>query len=377
MYYRRINVGQVVAYDLAPDGQAVALRIFVNAPYDRFVEGGSRFWNASGLNVSFGASGLDVQTQSLVSLLEGGIAFETPPTAGDTKPAAANTAFTLYDDRTRAMKQDESIATRYVIHFAESVRGLATGAPVTFFGVPVGEVTDVGIYFDERTLNARPRVEVTLYPERIIARLPVGQQKEAAASARSASMRHAMMRRMIEERGLRAQLVTASLITGARLIALDYFPKAPKAGIDWNAATPELPAVASALPSIEAKIGSILDRLDRVPFDAIGEDLKENLVALKQTLNDASTMLRKIDIEVVPALKSTLDDASRALGSAERMLTSTEATLVGPSAPGQLELRAAMQELARAARSLRVLADYLERHPDALIRGKAGQQAPR
>jgi paraquat-inducible protein B len=248
---------------------------------------------------------------------------------------------------------------------------------VTFFGVSVGEVTDVGIYFDERTLNARPRVEVTLYPERIIARLPAGQQKEVAASARSASMRHAMMRRMIEQRGLRAQLVTASLITGARLIALDYFPKAPKASIQWNAATPELPAVASALPSLEAKISSILDRLDRVPFDVIGADLKENLVALKQTLNDASTMLRKIDVEVVPALKSTLDDASRALGSAERMLTSTEATLVGPSAPGQLELRSAMQELARAARSLRVLADYLERHPEALIRGKPGQQAPR
>ncbi len=377
VYFRRIPVGQVVAYELTPDGKAVAIRIFINAPYDRFVEKGSRFWNASGLNVTLGANGLDVQTQSLVSMLEGGVAFETPPPSRDTAPAAADAAFTLYDDRATAMKEYESIAVRYVIHFSESVRGLSVGAPVTFFGVPVGEVTGVGLYFNERTLEARPRVDVTLFPERMIANLPVPQERALTLDARNPALRHAIMRRMIEERGLRAQLVTASLVTGARLVALEYFPKAPKATIDWSATPPELPAVASALPSIEAKIGSILDRLDRVPFDAIGADLKENLVELKQTLKDASSMLRTIDVEVVPALKSTLDDASRALGSAERMLTSTEANLVGPSAPGQLALRAALQELARAARSLRVLADYLERHPEAVIRGKTGEQAPR
>jgi paraquat-inducible protein B len=377
VYYRRINVGQVIAYDLAPDGKSVTIRIFVKAPNDRFVQAGSRFWNASGINVSLGANGLDVQTQSLVSLLEGGLAFETPEGSPGTAPAAADATFTLYDDRATAMKRDESIATRYVIHFSESVRGLSTGAPVTFFGVPVGEVTDVGLYFDPRTLTARPRVEINLYPERMIAHLPLRQEQQARIEARKPEVRHAIMRRMIEERGLRAQLVTASLVTGARVVALSYFPGAPKASIEWGADTPELPAIASALPSIEAKIGTILDRLDKVPFDAIGADLKDNLVELKQTLKDAGAMLRRIDAEIVPALKSTLDDASRALGSAERMLTSTETNLVGPGAPAQLELRAAMQELARAARSLRGLTDYLERHPDALLRGKAEQKAPR
>ena len=377
VYYRRLPVGQVVAFDLAPDGLSVTVRIFVNAPYDQYVTTNTRFWNASGIDVSLSASGLDVRTQSLVSLLEGGIAFAVPPQSAPAEPAASDAAFALYGDRVTAMKTDESIATRYVLYFTESVRGLSVGAPVTFFGVPVGEITDVGLTLSPATLDVRPRVEVVLYPDRVIARLPAAEKQKVLAAAQSIDRRHAFVRLMIEKRGLRAQLATGNLLTGQRLIALAFFPKAPKAKIDWTVPEPEFPTIVSVLPEIEAKLGGIIDKLERVPLDAIGQDLKDSLVSLKQTLADASTMLNHFDTEVVPALKTTLDDARSALGSAERMLTSTEANLVGASAPGQLELRSAMSELARAARSLRVLADYLERHPDSLIKGKTVEPVPK
>jgi len=190
-------------------------------------------------------------------------------------------------------------------------------------------------------------------------------------------VRNTIMRRMVEERGLRAQLHTGSLITGQLYVALSYFPKAAKVKFAAGADIPEIPVVTSTLPELEEKLGSIIDKLNRLPLDAIGDDLRKSLATLDQTLNDASTLLNRIDTDVVPALKTTLDDARSALGSAERMLTSTEATLVGPSAPGQQELRNAMQELGRAARSLRVLADYLERHPEALIRGKVQEASPK
>ncbi len=376
MYYRRLPVGQVVAFGLAADGKAVTVRVFVNAPYDKFVGADTRFWNASGFDVSLTANGLDVRTQSLVALLEGGVAFDTPPSGTVSAPAAASASYRLYPDRATAMKQDEGIATRYVLYFDESLRGLSVGAPVTFFGVPVGEVAAVGLSFTEKTLRVRPRVEIVVYPERMIANLPAAQEKLAGTMVKSAATRHAIMLRMVEQRGLRAQLTTGSLLTGQLYVALAYFPGAPKATFDANATPPVLPSVTSVLPDLEAKLSSIVAKLDRLPLDAIGDGLKQNLATLEQTLKDASRVLDNFDAQVVPALKSTLDDAKSALGSAERMLTSTENNLTGAGAPGQVELRSAMQEIARAARSLRILADYLEQHPEALLRGKPQGDPP-
>ena len=176
---------------------------------------------------------------------------------------------------------------------------------------------------------------------------------------------------------MRGQLATGSLVTGQRFVALGYFPKAPKVKLSWDQTPVELPTVTSTLPEIEEKLGRIIDKLEKVPLEAIGEDMKQALVTLDQTLRDARGTIQRFDADVTPALKSALDEARTALGAADRMLTSTEANLTGPGAPGQVELRNAMQELARAARSLRVLADYLERHPESLIRGKTAEPAPK
>jgi paraquat-inducible protein B len=370
VYYRRLPVGQVVAYDLVPDGGSVQIRVFVNAPYDKYVVRDTRFYNASGVDVSLTANGLDVRTQSLVALLEGGVAFETPPGYLSESQAAAESVFTLYRDRTTAMKIDESIATRYVLYFRESVRGLSVGAPVSFYGVQVGEVTDVGLMFDPATLDVKPRVEVVVYPERVVAQLPTVQGAQLQALVHDPSVRQEFMRKLVERRGLRAQLATGSLVTGQRFISLSYFPKAAKANVTWTQTPAELPTMVSTLPEIEEKLGRIIDKIEKVPLDVIGEDVKKAIASLDETLKEARGTIQRFDAEVTPALKAALDDARGALGAAEKMITSTENNHVGPGAPGQVELRNAMQELARAARSLRVLADYLERHPESLIRGK-------
>ena len=144
IYYRRLQAGQVIAYDLASDGKAIDIKVFVNAPYDQYVNPGTRFWNASGLDVSVGAGGVEVRTQSLVALIAGGLAFDTPPFAPQAEPAAANTVFTLYTDQATAMKQPEhdfeALRALFQRIAARVVRGRAGHA----LGLPGGAVTDCG-----------------------------------------------------------------------------------------------------------------------------------------------------------------------------------------------------------------------------------------
>jgi paraquat-inducible protein B len=377
VYYRRVQVGEVVAYDLVADGKAVELKVFVNAPYDKYVTAGTRFWNASGVDVSLGVNGFDVRTESLVALLAGGLAFDTPAFLAKAEPAAANTTYTLSRDRATAMKQPESIARHFVLYFKEPLRGLSVGAPVTFFGLPVGEVTEVGLRFDPVTLDVSPRVDVDFFPERLVARLPSAQRVPAEAVEQNLKTSHALLQRLVEERGMRAQLRSGNLLTGQLYVALDYFPSAPKAKVAWNQEVPELPVIPSTIPDIENKLTSILAKLDKLPLEAIGNDLRKDLQTLDQTLKDASKLLTRVDGEILPVLKQTIEEARRTLAATDRVMKGAEATLVGPNAAGQQELREALQEVARAARSLRVLTDYLERHPEALIRGKAEQKGGR
>jgi paraquat-inducible protein B len=128
--------------------------------------------------------------------------------------------------------------------------------------------------------------------------------------------------------------------------------------------------VPGAIQDIEAKLTSIAAKLDKLPYEAIGTDLTKALGALAQTLKSADKMVTRLDTDITPGLKTTLDGLHGTLAAADGMLKNTNATLVGTDAPAQQDLRNALQEITRAARSLRLLSDYLERHPESLLRGK-------
>ncbi len=275
------------------------------------------------------------------------------------------------------MKQPESVVRRYVLYFTESLHGLSVGAPVTLLGLPAGEVTEVGLDIDPATLHVRGRVEITAFPERLFGRLSSSQHALATSMDESTSKRRVFLQRLVEERGLRAQLRLSSLLTGERYVAFDYHPKAVKVRVDWNKETLEMPVVPSTLPDVEDKLTDILAKLDKLPLEAIGADLKQDLETLDQTLKAASKLLSHVDGDLVPGLKNTLDDAHRTLTAAERVMQDTDRTLVGPNAPGQQQLRDTLKEVAQSARALRVLADDLERHPEALVRGKSEQKGGR
>ena len=369
LFFRRIQVGQVVAYELDRDGRSITAWVFVHAPYDQYVNPETRFWQASGFDVSLAANGLTIRTESLVSILIGGIAFETPAIAPVLPPAEADTVFKLYSDWSEAMKPPHGEPNTYLLVFSQSVRGLAPGAPVEISGIPIGDVVSIGLDFDLKTYGVSIPVMVKVYPELISQKLAIEKPGFSPADRR-----HILDK--LVELGFRGQLRTGNYLTGALFIAFDLFPNVPKAKVDWSQQPVVLPTVPGELQGIEQSVTNIVKKLEDLPLEGIAKDLRKTLATLDQSLKDVGSLAKRVNADWVPEGKNALAEARRTLEAAERALNSADKVFLGPDAPVQQELRDALQEMISAARALRVLADYLERNPDSLLRGKKATPVP-
>jgi len=344
IYFRRLQVGQVASYELDKDGKNLTVKVFVQTPYDQYVNPDTRFWHASGIDVSLSASGLAVQTQSVLSILIGGIAFETSATDPVLPPAEENTVFRLFANREQAFNPPPRNPQTYQLIFKDSVRGLAPGAPVEFRGIPVGEVADVRAQVDLKTFEFSVPVIIQVDAQRLgvkIMDLQPGENFE--------TMRKKMIDSLVAH-GVRAQLKTGNLLTGAVYVSLDFFPGAPPATVDWSQKPAQLPTTPGQLEATEATVENIIKKLDKMPLQEIGDNLRKAIADLDLTIVSARGTL--------VSAQGTLDNTSN---------------LTGPNSVQIQQLEDTLREVSRAARSLRVLADYLERHPEALIRGKTGE----
>jgi len=353
LYFRRIKVGQVASYELDKGGSGVTFKVFVAAPYDQYVRTNTRFWNASGIDLTLGASGVKLNTQSLVSILIGGIAFQTMDETGEAPPSGPNTAFTLFATRDEAMKHRDTVRQSYVLIFNESVRGLSVGAPVDFRGVPVGEVTGINLEMDPQTKEIVMLVYIQYYPQRIRSRV--------IGSIPSLKEHETIIDKMVE-RGLRAQLKSGSLLTGQLFIALDFFPKAPKAKVVWNSNPPQFPTTPGSLVEMQASLTQIMKKIEKLPLEEVVVEVRQAVKTLDQTLKNTDKLVQRFDADLMPEARASLEEARKTLGAAKQTLS--------PDAPLQHDLREALRELTLTLKALRVFTDYLDRHPESLIRGK-------
>lgn len=354
IYFRRIKVGQLAAYELDPDGRGVTLRVFVNTPYDKFVGANTRFWQASGLDAELSASGIKLRTQSLATILLGGIAF-APPTDDDMGPIAPeNAAFSLAEDETSAMRPRDGPAQTMLMYFDQSLRGLSPGAAVDFRGVVIGEVKSIGIEFDREEREFKMPVLVQIYPDRM--------RRGADNVARESRYTELERLRFLVGKGLRAQLRTGNLLTGQVYVALDFFPKAAPAKIDIAQSPVLMPTTPNSLDALQEQVGEIVSKVNKVPFEEIGADLRKALATLNTTLASAEQVARSINNDLTPEMTAAMKDVRKTLSAAEKT--------IAEDAPLQQDLRQTLQEVSRAAGSLRILTDYLERHPQSLLLGK-------
>ncbi|KVD86169.1 mammalian cell entry protein [Burkholderia stagnalis] len=352
VYYRRVQVGQVVGFSLDKDGTGVTFNVFVNAPYDQYVGENSRWWQASGVDLRLDSSGLKLNTQSLATVILGGIAFQTPPNQTTGATAPSNTTFRLAADQADAMRDPDGPPLQVVMDFNQSLRGLAVGAPVDFRGIVLGEVTSIGIDYDPKTKNFTMPVTMSIFPERL------GRRFRESIESKGEPARREIVERLVA-RGLRGQLRTGNLLTSQLYVALDFFPKAPAVKIDAARVPLELPTVANELEELQVQVADIAKKLDKVPFEQIGKNLNS-------TLANADRLFKQLDSQVMPEARDTLSAAKQTFSAAE-------ATLQQDS-PMQSDVRGALKELTRTLQSLNALSDYLERHPESLLKGKPGDQ---
>ena len=363
VYFRQFEVGEITEYKLSDDNTHVDIGFFVRAPHDQQVLEGSRFWNAGGVSLKLDATGVQLEMQTVTSLLSGGIAFETLPEHTETPKAKEGRVFDLYDNHDATLEAPITITHTFVTRFSGSVRGLNVGAPVEFRGIRIGTVKSIELGYDRiQPDTSVPVVLIDLEPERLAGFADVDMNEEATRLEQEDFEQHTVrnIENAVRERGLRARLETGNLVTGALYVELDYFPDADPVTQVTDGEYPEIPTLPNPLEGILAGFNRIIAKLE----DAKLEETLTNLNELMISANQVTSTLGQNAPALAAELQATLEEARATLTSLKD-ITSTDGEIGN-------ELYNALAEITAAARSIRVMSEYLERHPEALIKGKAG-----
>jgi len=350
--FHGIAVGEVLDYQLAKNADNIKLTVFVNAPYDQFIRTNTRFWIDSGIDLSADADGFKLRTGPLISLLAGGIAFRTDPNDKPADTVPEYTPFQLFDGYDQSTEVIYHRTVKVVMYFGESVRGLNIGAPVLLRGIPVGKVTDINLEIDAKTADIEIPVVVEVEPDRIKI---VNKQANMTPNENIAHL---------VAKGLRAQLQTGSLLTGQLFVALDLFPESKVVTHKNDTGYLEFPTTPNSMNQIINSAQAVMDKISKLPLENMTAEINKTLESLQGTSKAATKTLVTANGTLSTADK-TLSSADKAMSSAQQVLTTLE-----PGSTTQYELNQLLQELTQTASSVKQLADYLDEHPDSLIRGK-------
>jgi paraquat-inducible protein B len=383
VFYRDIVVGEVLGYHLPEGNGPITVNVFVRAPYDKWVRTGSRFWNASGLEIQLGGQGIHVELESIQAILSGGVAFGTQEDSRNTPPAKQDTAFQLFSDEQAAETAGFKQSIPLVLYFQSSVAGLGVGSPVQLYGLTIGNVTDVRLELDPVKATARVRVAADVQPERLSAIGGMPNDSPANVTAR------------LVANGMRGTLSTISYLTGQLAVSLDFVPNAPAASIGREGDAIVLPTQGGGLSGITTALSDIANKLDALPFASIGAnanallsaanalvgspEVKAAVGSLSATLQDVQTLVKRTDAGLAPLLRQLpqiSNDLQQTMSHTNRLVGSVDAGY-GANSQFSRDLERLMSQFNDAARSIRLLADFLDRHPEALIRGRANTGAER
>jgi paraquat-inducible protein B len=365
--YRGVPVGEVEGFALDRQHHQIEIYAFIRSPHEGLIHAESRFWNSGGVDVSVGVTGLRFRASSWQQLVSGGISFDTPDAALANPSSDAGAVFRLYDNQDDAQQDPRGPTLLYRVNFTGTAAGaVGPGTTVQMLGATIGQVTEAHLQYDDQAQLMLTRVTLQIDPSRIEI---VHRRTTAAAETAAADLTAGFRARLaiLVTHGLRAQVTTANFLTGIKVISLDMVRDAPPARIEQVDGYAQLPSGSSTdIADILAGVKSVMYHIDSV---TAGPELGHAIKELDRTFTNLDRITADVQPQIKPlidSLRETADAAQQALQAARHML--------GSSASSGTDLPRLIRELTEAARSIRALTDYLDQHPEALIRGRKGDE---
>lgn len=378
IYYQGIVTGEVLGYQLTEDKRGVLIHAFIKSPYDQLLADSTRFWNVSGMDLSMDSEGFRLRTESLESLMFGGIAFDTPSSLTQDEPLS-RTHFPLWPSRQQIEQSGFTEKVPFVLYFEGSVRGLSVNAPVEFNGMRIGSVRDIRLEYHPDDQRFMIPVLVEIEPDRITW---LGEKPDSEAN---------IVPQLIE-RGLRARLQTGNLLTGQLFVELVMRPDSPIRLLETRLKASQLPTIPGQLDELTSSVRSFLTRLNKVDIDKIAEELHGTLAGTNKLLNhrdldkaiqDLGASLASLrglmkDLEkrsgpISRNLENALGAVAPALEQAGRTMNTLD-EVIQPNSQLHFRVIRMADELIETARSIRAFVNLLERSPESVIFGKQEEQ---
>ena len=385
-----IHEGSIVLFHGQPIGKIIEiqfdgnrgfrLNVFINQPYDSLIRPGARFWKISPMHLSFAGGGITANLAPLSTLLAGGIDFEVETTNPGDAQSPADTEFTLYASHNAARQGLSGPTVRYEFAFDAAAGVLDETSAVTLLGFQIGEVESTRLTYSEHTGAPYAIVTAVLYPQQM--HLTAGPNTGSTPDNWRAATDLAVNR--LVHLGFRARLEQTPPILGDQSIQLVRIAGAAKAQLVMDGANPRFPSAlgSSGLDDIVAKADAFLSKLDGVPLEDIGAnlrritgnldklasspELKDSLLHLHATMTSLDKILGDVQPQIGPLIAKLNAVAAELSGTAASIRQVLESA--GPNEDASLP--EAIRQITEAASSIKALTDYLDRHPEALIRGK-------
>ena len=346
IYYRKLKAGSIASYKLDHDGKYITIEAFIKSPYDQLINDKTRFFNVSGISFAMSANGIDLEAESLVSVLMGGLAFENFVVHGIGKPVEQNHVYTLYKNRKMAKEEQYDREIFFWVYTDDSVRGLSEGAPVEFKGVKIGEVVHYSLVGDANTAEFRIPILIKIEPERF----------DVIGMKHTTDSGHIPIFEKLVQKGLRAQLQTGNLLTGEQFIDLNIYPDAPPVQIRHKYNIYVIPSVPTTMASLKTDFKAVMKRISEIPFEEISKHL--------------NSAMKKIDAKTLPKVNHSFDELSKLINDTNRLMNSARKNYLDSNAEINRKILKLLDEMTHTTKSIKHLTDYLERHPESLIKGK-------